>query len=344
MRRALGFSLTAVAAVIAPAPTFAVPFWGATESLPADTDPDDVKPGQFVWDPAAAPDGPMTVVVSLSEQRAFVYRNGVLIGVASASTGKPGHTTPTGVFTVLQKDKDHHSKTYNNAPMPYAERLTWGGVALHAGELPGYPSSHGCVHLPSAFAQKLFAISSMGMVVVIADDDSAPREVAHPTMLAPVSATSGADDLEPPLAADQQDRWEPEKSPTGPVSIVVSAGDRRMVVLRNGVEIGRARIGVKDPGTPVGTHVFVVADGGTEAAPKWIAVGVPGHAAEAGRPLDPTAAARVTMPADFRRNLRPLLVPGTTLLVTDGAIRPDTTGPRVDVVNADPPAADTATN
>jgi len=78
-----------------------------------------------VWDPALAPEGPIVVVVSLTEQRAYVYRNGVQIGFTTVSTGKPGHETPTGIFTILQKDKDHRSSKYNNAPMPYQERLTW---------------------------------------------------------------------------------------------------------------------------------------------------------------------------------------------------------------------------
>ena len=114
----------------------AVPFWGAKSSMPADTDPAKLKPGEFVWEGEAVSAGPIVVVVSLVEQRANVYRNGVRVGVSTASTGKPGHRTPTGVFTVLQKDADHHSKTYNNAAMPYTERLTWDGVALHAGGLP----------------------------------------------------------------------------------------------------------------------------------------------------------------------------------------------------------------
>ena len=93
-------------------PAVAVPFWGAKESSPAETAPAALKPGQFVWDPSVAPDGPMVVVVSLTDQRAYVYRNGVEIGFTTVSTGKPGHETPTGIFTILQKDADHHSSLY----------------------------------------------------------------------------------------------------------------------------------------------------------------------------------------------------------------------------------------
>jgi hypothetical protein len=174
--------LALVAVVVVARMVGAVPFWGAKDSLPPGTPPTAIKPGEFVWMADDVPRGPMTVIVSLDEQRAYVYRNGVL---------------------VLQKDATHHSKTYDNAPMPDAERLTWGGVALHAGELPGYPSSHGCVHLPSAFAKHLFDISPMGMTVVIADAQSAPQAVDHPAMLQPIDSTTGADDLAPPLAAGQ---------------------------------------------------------------------------------------------------------------------------------------------
>ena len=100
-------------------PALAVPFWGAKESSPADTPPAALRPGEFVWVPDIAPEGPIVVVVSLTEQRAYVYRNGVAIGYTTVSTGKPGHETPTGIFTIMQKDKDHHSSKYNNAPMPY---------------------------------------------------------------------------------------------------------------------------------------------------------------------------------------------------------------------------------
>jgi L,D-transpeptidase catalytic domain. len=92
-----------------------------------------LKPGQYLWYPEISPTGPVTLVVSLTEQRLYAYRNGIAIGVATVSTGRKGKETPTGVFTILQKQVDHHSTLYNDASMPYMERLTWDGVALHAG-------------------------------------------------------------------------------------------------------------------------------------------------------------------------------------------------------------------
>jgi lipoprotein-anchoring transpeptidase ErfK/SrfK len=109
-----------------------------------------------------APSGPILAVINLPTQRCYVYRNGILIGVATISTGKPGHLTPTGVFTVLQKQVHHKSNLYDSAPMPYMERLTWSGVAMHAGNLPGYPASHGCVRMPRVFAKLLYQETALG--------------------------------------------------------------------------------------------------------------------------------------------------------------------------------------
>src|SRR5215475_759496 len=181
----------AVLALHAPAEAASVPFWGAKTSVPIDTPIDALKKGQFLWMGEAVASGPVVMVVSLNEQRAYVYRNGVLIGATTVSTGRPGHLTPTGVFTVLQKQKEHRSTIYDGAPMPYMERLTWGGVALHAGGLPGYPESHGCVHLPSEFARLLFETTSTGMTVVIGSSKGQLSEVTHPGYLAPVSAVGG---------------------------------------------------------------------------------------------------------------------------------------------------------
>ncbi|MFO1206954.1 MAG: L,D-transpeptidase [Burkholderiales bacterium] len=331
-------------------PVAAEPFWGATASQPVDADPATLKPGQFIWDADAVPSGPIVVVVSLPEQRADIYRNGVRIGVATVSTGKTGHQTPTGIFTVLQKDADHHSKKYNNAPMPYSERLTWDGVALHAGGLPGYPSSHGCVHLPSEFARKLFQISPMGMTVVIANAQSAPVDVTHPAALSPVDAKTGRAVEVPRLSTSEAFRWEPEKSPSGPLSIVVSGADQRVLVYRNGVEIGRAKVALQQPDLPLGTHAFIMqegtAGGSSPIAPnlpehRWLAIGLPGHAGADKAPLDPAQVDRVRMPPAFSTALYNALAPGTTLLVTDAPVLEEkTTGVALNVINADAPRID----
>lgn len=126
-----------------------------------------MKPGQFAWHPDAEKEGSVNVVVSLSQQEAFVYRGGVMIGRTTVSTGRKGHRTPTGVFHILSKERMHHSKKYDNAAMPFSERITWGGVFLHAGIVPGYESSHGCIHLPYKFAKDLYGVTSKGDAVMI---------------------------------------------------------------------------------------------------------------------------------------------------------------------------------
>ena len=112
---------------------------------------------------------------------------------------KPGHETPTGTYPILEKRRRHFSNLYNNAPMPFMQRLTWDGIALHAGQIPGYPASHGCVRLPHAFAEKLFAITERDMMVVIADETSHSLAVVHPGDRIPVNPVTG---LEPAGRAD----------------------------------------------------------------------------------------------------------------------------------------------
>ncbi len=130
-----------------------------------------LRPGQFIWNPDRSPTGEVVVVVSIAAQKAYVYRADKLIGVTTVSTGMRGHRTPTGSFTILQKNRRHFSNLYNNAPMPNMQRLTWGGIALHAGALPGYPASHGCVRLPMEFSRVLFGATRMGGSVHIVADE-----------------------------------------------------------------------------------------------------------------------------------------------------------------------------
>jgi len=130
-----------------------------------------LTPGRYIWRPEAATQGEVEVVVSLSQQLAYVFRGGTLIGMSTISSGKTGHETPTGSFEILQKRQTHFSNRYNNAPMPFMQRLTWDGIALHAGEIPGRPASHGCVRLPTAFARQLFGVTSLGAKVHIVNAD-----------------------------------------------------------------------------------------------------------------------------------------------------------------------------
>ena len=127
-------------------------------------------PGQYVWDAKRAPSGPLLLTIDLTAQRVMVYRDGALIAASAISTGTMGRETPTGVFTILEKKVMHRSTTYDNAPMPYMQRLTTKGIAIHAGDLPGYPASHGCIRLPNEFAKLLYAATDIGTPVMITDD------------------------------------------------------------------------------------------------------------------------------------------------------------------------------
>jgi hypothetical protein len=150
---------------------------GANASSVADADAGELQPGQYLWNPSLARSGPMTMLVNLRAQRAYVYRDGVRIGVTTISSGKPGYETPTGTFTVLEKERDHHSNKYDDAPMPYMERLTWTGLALHGGHVRAHPSSHGCIRLPLSFAAALYTETTRGMKVTITNGSAGDENV-----------------------------------------------------------------------------------------------------------------------------------------------------------------------
>lgn len=122
--------------------------------------------GKFLWRKGSF-QGEPRVVISLGDQLAFLYRGNDLVAVSSVSTGTDKKPTPTGIFEVLAKKPFHRSRKYDNAPMPFMQRIDKYGVALHAGHLPGYPASHGCIRLPSAFAKRLYSVTDLGSTVMI---------------------------------------------------------------------------------------------------------------------------------------------------------------------------------
>jgi hypothetical protein len=270
----------------------------------------ELKPGDYVWHPEVSPAGPVVVFVSLPDQVLSVYRNGVRIGRSTVSTGKQGKKTPTGVFTVLQKKVQHESSIYKGAQMPHMQRLTWTGIALHAGNLPGYPASAGCVRLPVDFAAKLYTVTTLGTTVIIADNRSAPSHSTQPGLLfAGKSGGTPASGL----------FWAPEKAPKGPLSIIVSGKDRAVYVYRNGVEIGRAPVGGLERLS--GSYVYsALATVDAAGRRDWISV-----ASIGGRPPNlKDLANRVTIGPDFLGNVRALITPGATLVLTDAPVNADT--------------------
>jgi lipoprotein-anchoring transpeptidase ErfK/SrfK/peptidoglycan hydrolase-like protein with peptidoglycan-binding domain len=131
---------------------------------------------------------PMTLIVSLREQRVDIYRGTSLVTSSKVSTGMRGYSTKAGVFTILEKKRMHHSNLYSGAPMPWMQRITWSGTALHAGVVPGYPASHGCIRLPFSFAPQLYKITGVGQHVVVAQDRPAPKIIEHVALFQPLPA------------------------------------------------------------------------------------------------------------------------------------------------------------
>ena len=129
---------------------------------------------------------PMVLVVSLKQQKLDVYRGTTLVTTSQVSTGMPGHATKAGVFSILEKQRFHHSNIYSGAPMPFMNRITWSGTALHAGVVPGYPASHGCIRLPFSFAPKLFQITTVGDNVIVARGRPVPQLIDHPALFQPL--------------------------------------------------------------------------------------------------------------------------------------------------------------
>jgi hypothetical protein len=276
----------------------------------------------------------MVMVVNLTAQQAYVYRNGVRIGASTVSTGKAGHETPTGVFTILQKHAEHYSSTYNNAPMPFMQRLTWEGIALHAGNLPGYPASHGCVRLPLAFARQLFPETSMGMTVVVTEGSPSPTRLDGGDLLTPVTATGGSTTHGGRLGEHESYRWTPDLAPSGPVSLVVSSRDQRLLVLRDGKLIGQGRIRLA-PGHLVGTYALEFTGFNAEGHTQWIYLDVPGQEAKKRDLFDLSHADELEVSPEYLKLVRGVLTPGATMLATDGSISGGGAGKGMTVIEAD---------
>ncbi|HRD74907.1 MAG TPA: L,D-transpeptidase family protein [Hyphomicrobiaceae bacterium] len=313
-RAALGLGLSAAGAAGLPVPSSEAARYTAGRKM---------APGEFAWTPERSPSGPVVMIVSLPEQLVHIYRNGIEIGVSTCSTGRPGHKTPTGVFTILEKQRKHVSSIYKGAQMPNMERLTWGGIALHAGNLPGYPASHGCVRLPLKFSALLFDVTHLGVVVIIADERTQPASVVHPAALLPdaaaVEATSVAEHVAKRRA---HGAW--DATVTYPTThVVISRRDGKAIIVTDGKVEGSYPVTFKSPARPLGTHTYSLvgptADG---KALSWLAFGIGKSSREAHivTNLSDTAMRRVVF-SDPERALRiaRMFHPGTTLLLTDAS-------------------------
>jgi len=289
-----------------------------TKGTPTGKPTGPLKPGEYWWNPKLSPSGPLMVLVSVPEQVMHVYRNGILIGRSTVSTGSKGHATPGGVFSILEKKQEHYSKKYDNAPMPNMQRLTWTGIAMHSGNLPGYPASHGCIRLPFDFSQLLFSATANGGTVVVGDGKvPVPHLASSPGLiLAPKDFTP---EMLRTLAKNDYD-WNPERGASGPITMVVSAADKAIYVYRNGNPIGRASIEIDGRGS-LGNHVYSMLEGTSgrlsflvpgKQARRWMRVTSSGRSVEAEE-----ISSRLRMNPEFAGKVYDTLAPGTTVIVTD---------------------------
>ncbi|WP_244500418.1 L,D-transpeptidase family protein [Methyloceanibacter methanicus] len=279
-----------------------------------------LKPGEFLWTPEKSPSGPVAIIVSLPDQLVHVYRGGVRIGLSTCSTGKKGHSTPTGVFTILEKDKHHHSSTYNNAPMPNMNRLTWSGVALHAGNLPGYPASHGCVRLPLKFSEKLFTVTH------VARRSSSPTITASRPLsliLDRSSPRSLRTRCKPPLQSRRSPsrRSSATKTCSTRCLLLISRKDRELYVLKDGNVVAKGPIEIDRPGDPFGSYVFVlVAPHESGRSATWHAIRhTSGPSASAEELIG-----RVQSGQKLAQQVAGLMHPGLVLVMTDAPLHSTT--------------------
>ncbi len=258
-------------------------------------------------EPQDTPKGPLQIIISIADQRISLYDNGALIARSSVSTGVQGHPTPLGVFTVISKERWHRSNIYSGAPMPYMQRITWSGIALHAGVVPGHPASHGCIRLTNDFAIRLWHLTKRGTRVIIARDDVRPVEIANSHLfvsklkaasVSPESsavtvagnnnntapATHGAllSSAETPEVTDPQI---PGSIPAGvapqkvvPISVFVSRKLSRLLVRQGFTPLFDVPVKIQNPEQPLGTHVFTAMDyQNADASIRWTVVSLSGE-------------------------------------------------------------------
>src|SRR4030088_3516452 len=187
------------------------------------------------------PQGPLIIAISIDRQNLRIYDANGFFAETPISTGMRGHPTPMGVFSVIQKHKFHHSNIYSGAPMPYMQRITWSGVAMHAGVLPGYPASHGCIRMPMAFAVKMWGWTKMGARVLVTPGEMTPAGFSHPLLVAQRVAPQ-------PTAADAPGR-------DAPAAVKADKGADTHVIIKPTISEAslelRPTVGHDDGGKPV---------------------------------------------------------------------------------------------
>jgi lipoprotein-anchoring transpeptidase ErfK/SrfK len=306
---------------------------------------------------AARPKGPLQIVISLDKQQLTLYAGSEPIAHSRVSTGVPGRPTPTGVFSVIQKDRWHRSNLYDDAPMYFMQRITWSGVAMHQGIVPNYPASHGCIRLPEAFAQKLWGTTQLGVRVVIARNEVVPTEIAHPRLFAPKPAGElVASSIESLQAAQQA--WKiaqlGEREPiagatatdvvvptdpafeapkpvarplkSGPVSVFISRKEGKLFVRKGFEPLFDVPVEIERPDQPLGTHVFTaIARKDDNAALRWTVMSMASsQKAPMSSPSANAALDRITIPQAALDRISELAAPGASLVISDHGLGPET--------------------
>ncbi|SHH06848.1 L,D-transpeptidase [Bradyrhizobium erythrophlei] len=241
--------------------------------------------------------GPLQIIVSIEDQRVSLFDNGTLIARSPVSTGIPGHPTPLGVFSVISKQRWHRSNIYSAAPMPYMQRITWSGIALHAGVVPGHPASHGCIRLKNDFAVRLWHLTKRGTRVIIAHDNVQPVEITNPHLFKP-KAMSGSPEFQAATVAaaatggspvsnaetpETTSLQVPGSAAAGsapkkivPISVFVSRKLGKLFVRRGFSPLFDVAVKIENPEEPLGTHVFTAMEFQNEgAAVRWTVVSIP---------------------------------------------------------------------
>ncbi|CAL8967765.1 L,D-transpeptidase family protein [Rhodoplanes serenus] len=353
---------------------------------------------------ARAPRGPLLVSVSLGDQRVRVFDAGGQVAEAPISSGTKSHPTLTGVFSIIQKNRHHFSNLYANAPMPYMQRLTWSGTAMHTGALPGYPASHGCIRMPNSFASHLWGMTKLGTRVIVARSTVTPVEISHPQLArfdrkpdaatpvvtlpaAPIktaaaeqtlsdapkpamplaTSTSGAGEAAPaaiPAPADAPaaapsatapagppaplvEYGPPLPQKSGPISIFVSKKEGKLFVRKNFEPIYETPVTISQPDAALGTHVFTaMALDENGRSLRWSVMSLPAEPraepvegrkvrGAAAKAVPATTAAgstasarealeRIELPAEVVERLAEMMAPGSSLIVSDKGLGPQT--------------------
>ena len=291
---------------------------------------------------ARKPLGPLQIIISIDRQTLRLFDKDGLVEQTSVSTGTGGFPTPTGVFSVIDKEKDHFSNIYRGASMPNMQRLTMSGVALHSGIVTGRPASHGCIRLPHAYSIRLFGLTRLGTRVIIADHEVSPAAIEHPRLFKPKrpqlatietaslpampKGETGLVAVAASLAANLQ--REVARAVIGEataareaalksqaVSVFVSRAAGRVFVRHGFLLLFDAPAEIRDGERPIGTHVYTAMEAVDDGARMhWTAVSFPKGpgASSASEALD-----RIELPSDVAERISAMLTPGASLIVSD---------------------------